>query len=143
MTDAGAVATAVLLLASDTTAPPAGAGALSRSRARASLAVIGFNVNSVCTADGGRLNQTADGERLALCRHDEPAGYETPSIRKTCPAKVTTHAVSPTNSTDVGRSKPATTVLKVPMRVTLSSSPVFGDAGEPGGPLSQTPCARA
>ena len=46
-------------------------------------------------------------------------------------------------STEVGRSSPPTTVVRLPSPLTRMSAPVFGSAGVPSNGPSQKPCERA
>src|SRR5262252_769076 len=47
------------------------------------------------------------------------------------------------NCTEVGRSRPVVTGVKVPSPLTFTRAPVSGSAGEPGGPPDPTPWDRA
>ena len=58
-------------------------------------------------------------------------GPATPSILITLPVSVTTKAVLPMNSSDVGRSRPSTTDAKPPSFFTRRSLPVSCEAGLP------------
>ena len=68
---------------------------------------------------------------------------ETPSIFQISPVRVTTYAVFPMNSSEVGRSRPSVMTVKVPSPLTFTSAPVFGSAGEPSGPPEKSPCESA
>src|SRR5262249_3414075 len=71
-------------------------------------------------------------------------GPETSSIFKMSPVRVTTYAVVPMNSSEVGRSRPAVMTVKVPSALTFTSAPLSGCAGEPGGaPGTPGPCESA
>ena len=71
-------------------------------------------------------------------------GHRTPSIFQISPVRVTTYALFPMNSSEVGRSRPSMMAVKVPSPLTLTSEPVFGSAGVAGGlPTGKIPCARA
>src|SRR6478609_5324209 len=67
------------------------------------------------------------------------------SIRKIVPESVTTKPLCPTSSSDVGRLRPLTTVVKVPSAPTVTISPVFEAAGLPSfsgsGFRFQWPCS--
>src|SRR5215813_7275889 len=80
-------------------------------------------------------------------QRDAPQGRpEMPSIFQISPVRVTTYAVFPMNSSEVGRSRPSVMTVKVPSRLTLTSAPVFGCAGVPSSVLGspdQSPCERA
>ena len=54
--------------------------------------------------------------------------HQTPSIFQISPVRVTTYAVFPMNSSEVGRSRPSVMTVKVPSPLTLTSAPVFGTA---------------
>src|SRR5213596_116096 len=70
-------------------------------------------------------------------------GHETPSIFQISPVRVTTYAVFPMNSSEVGRSRPSVMTVNVPSSLTLTSAPVYGTAllGSIFG--STVPCERA
>ena len=56
---------------------------------------------------------------------------------------VTTYAVSPMSSTEVGWFSSSTRTLKVPSFSAWRSEPVFGAAGDPSGlPGGKKPCDR-
>jgi hypothetical protein len=81
----------------------------------------------------------ADAETVA--QRDAPnGGLATFSIFQISPAKLTTYAVFPMISNDVGRSRPSVMTVTVPSRLTSTSEPVFGAAGDPSGfPSGNTP----
>ena len=66
-------------------------------------------------------------------------GQDSPSIFNTSPDNVTTYAVFPINSNEVGRSRPLTIVVKEPWWLISTSVPVLGDAGDPSSPPVQMP----
>src|SRR5438552_18449617 len=67
--------------------------------------------------------------RPPVAQRDLPlGGHETPSIFQISPVRVTTYAVFPMNSSEVGRSRPLVMTVKVPSLLTLTSAPVFGSA---------------
>src|SRR5262249_37985569 len=70
-------------------------------------------------------------------------GPETSSIFQISPPSVTTYAVVPMNSSEVGRLRSSVTTEKVPSPLTFTRAPVSGSAGEPGGPPDPTPWERA
>ena len=80
----------------------------------------------------------SDFRPVLLCwpqaQRDAPnGGTPTLSIFQIPPPSVTTYAVLPMNSSEVGRSNGANTSVKVPSLLTLTSAPVSGSAGEPSG----------
>ena len=78
-----------------------------------------------------------------VAQRDTPwGGPETPSIFQISPVRVTTYAVFPMNSSEVGRSRPSVMTVKVPSPLTLTSAPVFGSAGEPSGSPAESRPAR-
>src|SRR6266542_974963 len=78
-------------------------------------------------------------------QRDTPkGGPETSSIRQISPVRVTTYAVFPMNSSEVGRFRPSVMTVKVPSPLTFTSAPESGCAGEPAGaPSTPGPCESA
>ena len=91
--------------------------------------------------DGAGPDALREAEECATAADARPTsgpkmGFTTPpacgldtSTVTTSPPRPTTYAVFPMNSSEVGRSRPVSTTVKVPSAFTRTSDPVSGSAG--------------